>query len=96
MSAKRELKKISELEVGDFNGYIIVRVERIIRVQQVVYPLGPHRPMIEPKGIHIVVFDGSVSFSVCPLLLRLSLFLKPPLYPSYYVSTVEDESVADV
>ena len=60
MSFKRELKKISELEVGDFNGYIIVRVERIIRVSQICFPRGPHRPMIEPQGVHIIVFDGSV------------------------------------
>ena len=59
------VKKISELEVGAFAGDIIVRVDRIIRVQHVLHPLGPHRSMTEQEGVHIVVFDDSV----CPFFL---------------------------
>lgn len=61
MACKKELRKIADLEVGVFRGDIIVRVERIIRVQNVTHPLGPHRPLIEQEGVHIVVFDDSVS-----------------------------------
>ena len=69
----RELQKISKLEVGVFRGDIIVRVERIVRVQRVSHPLGPHRPMIEQEGVHIVVFDDSVS--VFLVLFRRFFFI---------------------
>lgn len=60
MSCRRVLKKISELEVGAFHGDVIVRVDRIIRVQNVLHPLGPHRSMTEQEAVHVVVFDDSV------------------------------------
>lgn len=60
MSAVVEPKKISDLEIGPFAGEIVVRVDRIIRVQHLCHPHEPHRPMIEQGGVQVVVFDDSV------------------------------------
>ena len=94
MSCKRELKKIFELEVGVLWGDIIVRVERIISVQHCCHPLGPYRPMIEQQGVHIVVFDDSVSsFFFCCLSLTHP-FSVVDLNPILFCFLLENESVA--
>ena len=41
---------------------IFVKVDRIIRVMTVLYPLRPDRPMSEEEAIHLIVFDASVSY----------------------------------
>ena len=64
-SSKRKRTEASpmlrDLQMGMNTNSIFIKVDRIIRIMTVLYPLGPDRPMSEEEAIHLIVFDASVS-----------------------------------
>ena len=79
MSEEPSIDALAHLAIGLNSKPIFVKVARIKRLMVVRYPLGPDQPMIEEEGIHVVVFDESVS---C-LFITFSFvdFVKSVLYP---------------
>lgn len=71
---------LAQLEISLNSNNIFVKVDRIICLMVVRYPLGPNHPMTEEQGIHVVVFDESVS---CTLLHSHALSSSLDLFAPY-------------
>lgn len=64
MALTKDGTVLAGLEIGLNSTSVFVKVAHIIHLTSVCYPLGPDRPMIEEEGIHMVVFDNSMSLAL--------------------------------